>query len=324
MLAAAPPPPPRELATSVIHDARAVHDTTTVQLGDYMAPGGASWVVAVVSPKPHSGGSTSPRALPQNLAAQMNVPKNAAAVIVKLGSWKALATSPPTGQPEAGEYSWWEPFGRKHTLTPEDYYSPFAQGGEILFRPAAGARGIEQFGSVHLLFQGWGEFVGPTFEFMQTHPGVISGGGEGHDEVAQLAQILSGKNPLLALLVFCHLLRARQLKASQAQGLLNSSSPDLAAAVTYLLLTVPSLDERNRPLVEEVSTFAKAASTVATLRAVGLGAYAVGLFASRNSVANAETERVLAALRDRAKVLGPDAESDRYLSLVFEKMGVPH
>jgi hypothetical protein len=308
----------------VIHDARAVHDTTTVQLSDYMALGGASWVVAVVSPKPNSGGSTSPRALPENLAAQMNVPKNASAVIVKLGSWKALATSSPTGQPEAGEYAWWEPFGRKRTLTPEDYYSPFAKGGVILFRPVGGAWGIEQFGSVRLLFQGWGEFVRPTFEFVRTHPGAISGGGAGPEEVAQLVQVLSGRNPLLALLVFHHLLTARQLRAGRAQGLLDSSSAEFAAAVTYLLLTTPSADERNHPRAEEVSTFVKGASTAAMLRPVALGAYAVGLFPAGDAVALANTERVLADLCARTKVLGPEAESDPYLSLVFEKMGVPH
>lgn len=323
VLAALPPPRPRG-AVALVHDARAVHDVASLQFHDVTAAGGPPWVVANVSPGPNSGGSVSPAAVPLDLAARIQVPKDAGAVILKTGSWKGVATFPQVGQTQGGSYAWWEPLQRKRTLTPEDYYSPFAEGGTILFQPVAGARGIAQFGDVHLLFEGWGPSVGPAFDFVQAHPALFAGVEMTPAEAAQLTQVISGKTPLLALFAFRQLLQAAQIRASLAGHLLDSSSPHLAAALTYLLLTIPSLDEQNHPLAEQIPVAIKAAPDVAALRPVGLGAYAVGLFASRDRAALTCAKEVLTALRERSRALGTDAENDAYLGLIFERMGVPH
>ena len=324
-MSATPPPRTQDASIILLHDARAVHDTASIRYRDFVVQGEPTWIVAGVSPGARAGSGIIPGASIDADKGKLRMPDNATPELLKEGTWKAVASSSDARQPASGMYASSEPVGRqKRILEPEDYYSPFLEGGTVIFKPVAGATGMDQFASAHLLFDDWGKFVGPTFEYLATHPEVSSGGDLTPDLAAQLSQILLGKNPLLALLVFRHLQEARQLRATQVSQVLNSSSTDLVAGVCYLLLATPSLDERNLPLTEVISSHVKSTSEVSALRPIGLGAYAVALFASGSPVTLGQTKSMLAALRDRTKVLGSHAQDDRYLNLIFEKVGVPH
>lgn len=240
-MSATPPPRSQDATILLLHDARAVHDTASIRLRDYMLQGTPGWIAANILPGARSGSGTIPGASIDANTGKLRNPNNAAPELLKEGRWKAVASSSPAQETASGEYAWSEPVGQvKRIPDPEDYYSPFVEGGEILCQPVKGPQGIEQFGPVRLLFTGWGEFVGPAFGFLQSHPSLLSPGVPAPSEVSQLAEVLSGKNPLLALLAFRHLLTAHQLTTRQAQDRLNSSGANLTAGLVYLLITNPS------------------------------------------------------------------------------------
>lgn len=323
-MSATPPPRSQDATILLLHDARAVHDTASIRHRDYMLQGTPAWIAADILPGARSGSGTIPGASMDGTGKLRN-PNNAAPEMLKEGKWKAVSNSSHAQAAASGEYAWSEEAGQaKRTPDPEDYYSPFVNGGTVIFKPVAGATGIDQFGSVHLLFDGWGKFVGPAFEYLGTHPEAFSESDLTPAVATQLAEVLRGKNPLLALLAFRHLQEAGKLKATEVDELMNSSSADLVAGICYLLLATPSLDERKLPLTEVISSHIKLVSDVAALRPIGLAAYSVQLFGSPGGPARTQVDRILATLSNRAKALGPEAEGDRYLRLIFEKSGRSH
>jgi hypothetical protein len=207
-------------------------------------------------------------------------------------------------------------------LTAEDHYSPFVGGGTILFQPAPGSKGIEQFGPVCLLFDEWGELVVPTFDFTQQHPELFAETALLPQHLALLKEVLVGKNELLAALALRQLSVSKNLTVPLVREHLARPEPHLAAILTYLVLTAPTSDDKAGSLVQAIIGVVDESRELAELRSIGLGAFAAGLFTSRDPEAVADIKRVLAALRDRTKALGPEAESNPYLGRILEITGV--
>ena len=302
----------------LLHDARAVHDVVSLQLELYQSEGHPVWVLAVVTPGPDSGSATVPGSYIDVDTGKTFTPAGARTVVVKDGAWKALASVGTGRESLMNEYGWFEPFGPKQTLTAEDYYSPFGSGGTILFRPVPGSKGIEQFGPVCLLFDEWGELVVPTFDFIQQHPGVFAVGGLLPQHLAQLTEVLDGKNELLAALALRQLSVTKNLTVALARQYLARPDDHLAAIVTYLVLTAGPSDDKKGSLVQAIISAVEASRELPELRSIGLGAFAAGLFASKDPSTVADIKRVFTALRNRTRALGPAAESDLYLGAILK------
>jgi hypothetical protein len=272
-------------------------------------------------PSPKSGSATVPGAHINADTGEFVTPQNAQTVIVKEGKWRVLATSEQMTQYSAGSYSWTEPLtAMKRKLLPEDYYSPFAHGGTIVFRPAPGASGIEQFGTVRLLFPNWGQFVAPAFAFMVSHPALLGDGQVGPTELPQLTQLLSQNNELLAVLAFRELVASGQMAPNLARNQLTNAQANLAAVYTYIALT--SQAGGGHQLAQEIAGITKMTHDATKLRSIALGAFSAGLFRAEDSGIISSSKSALGAVRHRLKELKIAVEKDIYLNSIFEKMGV--
>jgi len=309
-------------ATSLLHDARAVHDVASLQFASYQFDGHPVWVLAVVTPRPDSGAARVPGSFTDVKTGRTVTPAGASTVVVKDGTWKVLASVGKGHKPLTNEYAWSEPFGPKQTLTAEDYYSPFVSGGIILFRPVSGASGVDQFGPVCLLFQDWEPYVRPAFDFAEQHPSLFLDGKPALDNTAQPTELLSGPNELLTVWAFRQLLLSGQMSTDRARQRLADSSGYLAAILTYLLLTAPMLEGKTRPAAQEILAVIERSPELAKVQSVSLGCFAAGLIDSSNPDTLSMAQKVLTGIRRRLKGLGPSAEGDRYLGLIFEKMAI--
>ena len=313
--------PPQKPAVVLVHDARAVYDTGSLRFGDFMVQGQPDWIVAIVTPRPGSGSATVPGAYINANTGEFVTPGNTQTVLVKLGKWRAVEGSDQRMKSGQGEYSWTENLdAEKRKMVPEDYYSPFANGGMILFRLMPGATGIDQFGPVRLLFQGWEVYTGPAFEFVETHPSVMADNQVTPAAVAQMKQLLSEKNRLLAVLAFRALVASGRMEPNLAENQLTNAGANLAAVYTYLVLASTAGDPHH--LSQKLIDLTRTTRDTTKLRSMALGAFATGLFHPENSGITSSSKAVLSAVRQRLKELRIAIEKDTYMFSIFEKMGV--
>jgi hypothetical protein len=313
--------PPQQPAVVLVHDARAVYDTGALRFEDFMVQGQPVWIVAIVTPGPGSGSATVPGAYINANTGEFVTPGNTQTVLLKVGKWRAVEGSDQRMKSGEGEYSWTENLGpEKRKLLPEDYYSPFAHGGMILCRLTPGATGIDQFGPVRLLLQGWQEYPGPAFEFAATHPSVMADNQVTPAEVTQLKQMLSEKNKFLAVLAFRALVAAGRMEPNLAGNQLTNAEANLAAVYTYLVLASTAGDPHH--LSQKLIDLTRTTHDVTKLRSIALGAFATGLFHPENSGNTSSSKVVLRAVRQRLKELRIAIEKDTYMFSIFEKLGV--
>ena len=100
------PMPPQSVEYSVLHDARAVHDTVLLQCQKSENADSASCVVADLTPGSRSGSATVDGAYIRVETGTLVVPENAQALIIKEGVWRTIGTAPGLAH---GSYSWTEP-----------------------------------------------------------------------------------------------------------------------------------------------------------------------------------------------------------------------
>lgn len=313
-------PPQQETTEVLIHDARAVSDTASLKFEVLMVQGRPTWVVAVVIPGPTSGSATVPGAHINAKTGEYVSPANAQTVLIKEGRWRAPATSEQLGEYADGAYSWSEPLVEKRKLATEDYYSPFARGGTILFRPKPGEAGIEQFGTVYLLFDGWDRYVAQAFTFISNHPALLGDSQVTPSEVPQLNQLLSENNKLLAVQAFRSLAVSGRMDPNLAGNRLTNAEVNLAAIYTFLMLI--SRVAGQPPFSQKLIDISRTTNDTTKLRSIALGAFSVGLFHSEDDQALSASKALLTAIRRRLKALGVAVDRDAYLVSIFQKMGV--
>ena len=129
------PPQQQNVEIVLLHDARAVHDIAVIGLAAYLSDG-PPWIVALATPGPRSGKATTPGAYIDGKTGKVVMPPSPQTVVMKQGTWQVVA-----GGQGRQEYAWNEPMERKRVPAPEDQYSPFIHGGDVLFRPAAAVYG---------------------------------------------------------------------------------------------------------------------------------------------------------------------------------------
>ncbi len=316
------PPRAQVMATTLAHDARTVHDTASLQLSEFEMEGHANWIVADISPGARSGSATLPGASYDAKTRQLVAPPGTQTVVIKEGTWKAIASSPNEAQNRQGEYNWSEPLAqRSRVLLPEDFYSPFVSGGTILFRPTWSENNRAQFGVVCLLFSMWTKDVSPAFTFAEKHPGLLGESTPSSPDAGQLRKGVLGSNKLVAALSFRQMLLLGLLTPEGALDDLSGANENLDAIYVYLILTNATLD-KDRRLVATIDSLARTSQEPAKLRAISLGAFAAALFWPRDPNITSQSKSVLSAVSMRLKRLTPSPPEDPYLLYLFEQMGI--
>ena len=320
MLAAnSPPPMPHDAAVVLIHDARAVHDTAHLQFRDYVVGGQPMWVEALVTPSAESGSATIPGSHLNKNTGELINPEGAQLALEKAGSCKTITAAVGTDTYRGGTYSWLEPMEfHKRVTIPEDYYSPFVSGGIVVFRPAPGAAGIAQFQSLRLIFPDWAEYVAPASAFVESHPSVLENGEERAGDLAQLRNLLSDTNKLLAVKAFRRLLESGHLDANSAFEHTTQAEAPLDAIFSYLVLTNHGSDN----LTEKISAAVDASENEKKLESLALGAFSAMLFGPRDSSTTTRSRSVLLHVRARAQQLKIQMDKSSYLHLILSTAGI--
>jgi hypothetical protein len=304
---------------AVLHDARSTHDVASVNFDAYEVRGGAFWSLATISPDSKSGSATIPGGYFEADGGKLVVPSGVQTSVVKAGTWSALASAPPSTRPGSGSFSWYEPMVDKRVLTAEDYYSPFVHGGLILFTPVPAKTDIEQFGSVRVLFPTWAPDVPAAFKFHQTNRRLFDRTQQTM-AVQQLKKLVSGVNQLLAVAAWRSLLARGIVQPDWVSAQLASTSGPLGAVFSYLTIVIKSPDAPRS--FAQATLAAVDVASEPTLRALALGAFAAGLFYSRESAILAQSKAVLAKTRQRLAALGVTVHDDARLSVMFDKIGI--
>lgn len=302
---------------SLVHDARAVHDTATLLFRDFAAAGKPSWTLAVVTPAADSGAATIPGAEIDEKTGTVVHRSGAQASVKKAGTWKAISAA-PSAEHRGGTYSWVQPmeFHQRGT-TPEDYYSPFADGGTIVFRYQPGAAGEDQFHSVRLVFPDWGFDVTAASNFVEGHPGLLENGEQLAPEITRLRQLLDDKNKLLVVEAFRELAEGAHLDPNLALEHLTRAEAPLDAILSYLMLS-----SRDDDLAEKVNATIYATRDEKKLQSIALGAYSALLFRSQDPRILARSKTALQHVRSMVeKTRIPPKNS--YLDLILSTAGLP-
>lgn len=302
-----------------LHDARAVHDTANLRFEDYEWGGRASWILATINPGPRSGSVTIPGGYVEAETGNVVLPSGAQGSTIKEGTWNAIVSAPAGAHPMSGSYSWYEPLTRKRVLLPEDFYSPFARGGVILFLPVPGKADIERFGFTRVIFSDWGTQVAPAFAFHNANPHLLDPGPQ-TASVAKLVQLVSQANPIVAVVAFRNLLSLGLAQPDWVRAQLARVSGPLGAVFGYQTIVIAGPNV-SRPLVQETLQVIDTASEP-TLRALVSGSFAAALFLSQDPLVLARAKAVLVKARQRLAVAGVDVDNDPQLSWMFGKMGI--
>lgn len=301
-----------------LQDARTIHDIASLDFKQYFLDGRTSWILANIVPDAASGTGTIPGG---NINADNGVlvlPPNAVQSITMAGSWQSSASS-ASAQPASGRYFWYEPIHEKRILLPEDFYSPFTQGGTILFLQRPEKTGFEQFDFARMIFADWASDVSAAFAFHHGNPDLLDPVAQ-TVSVPQLMQLVSGQNPILAALAFRGLISKGLVQLDFARDLLLAAQKPLVAVLGYLTIIVPSLPG-TYPLVD-ANLHALDFAGEATVRGLLLGAFAAALFHTRDKPILPRVKVIVARARQRLVAAGVVIENDVELTYMFDRMGI--
>lgn len=304
------PPATQAPHVAVSHNARAVHDAATLRFTELTRNGKPRWVVARINPTPQSGSAIIPGAVIRADTGQLAAPSGAAPVTLKQGSWNVLSEAAPMADKE-GTYSWTEVLEEeKRSLSPEDFYSPFAKGGVIVFLPAGQGGGPAWFEAAHLIFDEWADRVDAAGRYVLDHAGVLDGGEPVAGQDADLRTLLSHENPLVRISAFRQLI-ARGYGTPEIVQRSVATGDQAAAVLTYLSITTG-----DDSLAAALKQFVSATADEAKLRPIALGAYAASMFRGGEESVGARAKAVLTAI---AGQLGPAGRADPYLGVLLAK-----
>jgi hypothetical protein len=313
-------PVTQQIEFAVLHDARIAHDTATINFTEYEKDGEQSWVVAIVTPDEDSGSATIQGGYINAESGDVVVPQDAESVVIKKGKWQKVITAAQNLR-DAGEYSWSEPLEQeKRFLIPEDYYSPFAYGGTMIFMPTPDAEGIEQFGPVRMIFPDWVDYVQPAFKLYSQGENILFQSIKTKEELEKAKQYLESDNALIATTAFRELIRSQKIDAQTAATYLIKTAGRRRSVFAHIMLS--NYDpEKNDNWAGIVGSVIQGMQKSAQIRNVALGAFAIALFQSDSQLVS-EARAVLISARDKARQLGVTKEQDPKLFLMFEKMDI--
>jgi hypothetical protein len=312
--------PELQIEYTVMRDARAVNDAGALRLSEYGTPRSPSWALVEIAPASDSGSATVPGAHIDGETGAMAIPGGVAPVLVKKGEWR-LRSASRSDHPAAGAYAWAEPLAEeKRALEPEDFYSPFAYGGMLLFEPNPDGADIDQFHHPRMIFPEWQDMVRPAFAHSTKTEGALDGRSTEKDAEA-LAGLISGANVLLSALALRESLRIRSVIPQSVAELLHGKGDHLKAVFAYLMLTASLLGEASSWQPHIVQLVRKA-DRPEDVYALGLGAFAAAVLQYREPQSRTSGRAVLAAAKARLADLQLPPEKAPQLYFMFARSGV--
>jgi hypothetical protein len=297
---------PEQAQSMVLYDVRAVHDVAAL---GWIVPAArpGQWTIAKITADPDSGKGTVPGAYIDASTGRFVAPAGASLAAHKRGTWTVIAGgNEPAGTTH--RYDWTEPIQRSgRTLQPEDLYSPFADGGVILFRPGEtpGAAGF--FQDVVLLFPEWSADAANALAYVYQHPSIARLPAD-NPGVEEVRGIMRSGNRLLTVAAIAQLSSGGHLSRAEIEDIVLRGEPQLAATLTYCLLMQGSAVE---PWIER-------ASRADQLRWMAVGAVSVDVFGKPVPGLDTAARSALVAVRDRLARLGREPDSDAYLQALFD------
>lgn len=313
-------PPTQQIEHKLVHDARAVRDTAHLFFPKFIEGGEPDWVLATVTPDPTSGSATVPGAHINAETGEFVAPENATTVVIKKGSWQKASSANPD-HPDSEKFSWSEPMEQeKRSLTPEDYYSPFAFGGTIIFKHTPDKLDIEQFEPVHLLFPEWAKHIEGAAKISDQHKDLFEKDRAEAGDEEQLKTFLSNANPLVKIWAFRGLIEAEKMTTKITEVQLRSDDIRLTAILTFLLL-VNSESEAENPFIPAIVDSLQTAQNVERIRPFVLGSFSAALFQNQKPTTTSSKQVLEAACLQLKKLEIPEAKQ-MDMPLVFTKMSV--
>ena len=275
MFAQEMPPAAQPADIQVLHQARAVYDCANLQITDYLSGDRGSWAIAELVPAKTSGYSTVPGAVIRDGRVESSA--NSPLSVMKVGHWRLL-TSSTSGPVAAGDYSWIEPIEERRRPTPEDVYSPFVNGGVILYQPQTDP--AKPFTSVRVVFRDWTAAWPQALKAVASSPKTDT----------QLTTVSDQSNPWLEIQEFRSVLRRKgnSADAGDLWSIVMNKSGTSAAVMTYLMLV-----ESTSPV--PVDALLRPASAD-RLHGIVLGAFAARTFAHSARI-SAATDEFLTKVR---------------------------
>ncbi|MBN3787869.1 hypothetical protein [Burkholderia sp. Ac-20353] len=309
---------------ALIAQARAVHDTATLNLSDYYTTARApSWAVAEVSPKEGSGGLVFPGVTVQVGDKTFVQPADAGAVVQMKGVWRAAAKS-DASIPAGGDYAWIRPRQiRTRIPSPDDFYSPFISGGTVVFQWDASAPDDARFIATRMIFPDWKQDVADAIKSapqLETELAKISGGRAALDTVDRL---LASGNDVSSILAFRALLRVPDpdFVATHAEAALKTTDVHKLSIIAYLCVAASQEKDRAR-LLDVLKTAIDDTTDANRLLAIAYGAFAVAVFDRRDQDAVKGASKTMRVLRQRTSALHVAMDETSPWSQIFRKMGL--
>ncbi|PCE26122.1 hypothetical protein BWP39_16485 [Paraburkholderia acidicola] len=303
-------------------EARAVHDTATLKLSDYRASNGSDWVVAAIEPASDSGTVQMPGAYINVDTGEIVQPADAHDVVVMKGAWRTLATA-DSSVPSRADYSWTEvPKQRIRIPTPDDFYSPFKEGGTVVFQWEPSAEGKAQFSATRMIFPEWAQDVAETLRSAPGIEGTLVELADAGKASTEADEITSAKNNLSSVLIWNALLHGSGSSTIVARmpALLETTDARKLSVLVYLCLAASAAADRPT-LVTAVKTLIGETTDSTRLASIAYASYAVKLFDPTNASAQNAASSVLAQLKSRTTALHVRMDAHSPWTLIFEKTG---
>jgi hypothetical protein len=313
-------PPELQTEYSLVYEARAVYDTSGLQFSTYLTPV-AAWVVAVITPAKGSGAAAVPGAYIEVETGKLHKTGQSELAVTKEGTWRAIAAADDSILAMAN-YSWSEPLTRRRrTLTPEDFYSPFAYGGTVLFRPEPAAEGVQRFGDCRLLFPEWGRAAADALKAAPQWEGVLGGAAKDQASLAEVHKLAAGNNGILSSIAFRTLLQSPDPFAVWTPALYKAADTRKLSVFVYLGLVASGPTHRPQWVVE-FTKLIRETKEPDRLLGIAYAAFAAYLFSGQDAAIVGAASQILGKLRARLEELGTPVPNNSPWFLIFKKAGV--
>ncbi|AFQ51764.1 hypothetical protein [Burkholderia cepacia] len=291
----------------VAAETRMVHDVATLQPAEYRSADGASWVIATITPARDSGTNVTGTTYFDTAKQQTVAVPDARRRYANRGTWQVVASSSPS-VPATGRYDWltlaWLPINQRPLpQTPEHLYSPFIQGGTIIYRWHPAAQGGERFGNVRMIFPEWKQ---PVADVLRSAAGDAPQAAAA-SPAAALDRVQQDGNPMAAVLDFGVALHEEPAEriAARLPALLRANDLHEVSAIVYQCIAASREEDRPR-FVEAINGSIVSIDDSARLLAIAYGAFAAGRARPRPFTDAAQTARindVFTALKQRTSAL---------------------
>ena len=321
---------------------RIIRDTASISW--YQIDNAQDWVVADVDAKPPY--ATIPGSYIDVHSGKFISPPNPKLVSFALGTINSISSLSGQKRPSIN-YNWVWSEGSSE----EEKYSPFISGGTVLMHLSQENTEVSlaHFQPVYLITNQWIPFVEPALHYVQANPTLFRPEFSS-DHRSQLENLLSIKNPLIAVAAAQTLGQAHLLDTKFVHSNILNSNGIKASIFTYLVLNQLPVNEDvdlspDSPLtlegatgkvsrLIEKETLVKAliediqrAKDAETLKDIAIGAFtplkATTRFANRSTLfTNERVKVILRSVDARQRVLATNTDADVYLDILLKVSGV--